>query len=490
MNSGNIKNTASAETDINLSNSQNITRFFRSFKRLWWVSAICCVVFAAVTFAYYSITYVPKYRSEVKFTIMPLVSSDASNGASVYNFNYNQTLAQQMSETFPYVINSGIMNDIITNDLQRPFKGNISAKAVTNTNIFEITAISTSAQDAYDIINSVINNYPKVAEYIIGDTRMSVLEGSEPTLATTPYNKGYYYIYVVYAGILGIIIGILASAIDMHYRKIIVNKNDIETYFNGKCVCEVPEINKKRSGSSNGIIKASSSLPGFAEPIRVLKQRARNTLTQNGTKIIGITSSSAGECKTTVAYNLARALSNGDSKVLLLDMNLHNRDIQTILNRKKTVPNLGITDVAANKIAIDDVINSISDTLDVIFAGEANEKFKKSDYAGIFDILREQYSYIIVDMSTCDTISETVQVADLCDEILFVVRANWISPEKVYSSLKDLAFSDANLMGFVLNFTDETNSHNYYGRYGKRRYGYGYNYNYSRYSNYGSQGLK
>ena len=143
MNSGNIKNTASAETDINLSNSQNITRFFRSFKRLWWVSAICCVVFAAVTFAYYSITYVPKYRSEVKFTIMPLVSSDASNGASVYNFNYNQTLAQQMSETFPYVINSGIMNDIITNDLQRPFKGNISAKAVTNTNIFEITAIST-----------------------------------------------------------------------------------------------------------------------------------------------------------------------------------------------------------------------------------------------------------------------------------------------------------------------------------------------------------
>ena len=173
-----------------------------------------------------------------------------------------------------------------------------------------------------------------------------------------------------------------------------------------------------------------------------------------------------------------------------MDMHLHNRDIQSFLNRKNVVPNSGITDVAANKKTLDDVINSISDTLDVIFAGEENEKFKKSDYVGIFDKLREQYSYIIVDMPTCDTVSETVQIADLCDEILFVIRANLISPEQVYNSLKDLAFSDTKLMGFVLNCVDETNGHYYYGRYGKRGYGYGYTYGYSRYSNYGSQGLK
>jgi Mrp family chromosome partitioning ATPase len=62
--------------------------------------------------------------------------------------------------------------------------------------------------------------------------------------------------------------------------------------------------------------------------------------------------------------------------------------------------------------------------------------------------------------------------------VLFVVRANKVSPEKVYSALKDLSFSNTKFTGFVLNATNETNVHYYYGRYGKRRYGYGYGYGY------------
>ena len=87
-------------------------------------------------------------------------------------------------------------------------------------------------------------------------------------------------------------------------------------------------------------------------------------------------------------------------------------------------------------------------------------------------------TYIVVDMPTCGVASETVSIADLCDEVLFVVRANKVSPEKVYSALKDLSFSNTKITGFVLNATNETNVHYYYGRYGKRRYGYGYGYGY------------
>ncbi len=464
--------------------SEKFKFFRRSFKRLWWISAVCGMLFASLSFAYFHITYRPMYRSDVKFTITPLVSSDAESGASVYSFNYNSTLARQMAKTFPYIINSGIMGDILNNDLQRPVNGIISAESVENTNIFKISASSSSAQDAYDIVNSIIKNYPKVAEYVIGDTKMNVIEGAEPKLATAPYNEGDYYGKVILLGALGIALGIVATFIDMKVKKTVINKRDIESYFNGKCICEIPTVKKKRTSKDGTIIKISQSLSGFSEAIRVLKQRVRGVLKANGTKVVGITSAVHDEGKTTVAYNLAKSLSNSDEKVILIDMDLHGRNVQKYLNRKQEVSNIGIADVVAGKAQIGDVINSISDTMDVLFAGEQIVKFNKDVFAPVFEYAREHYDYVIVDMSTCSLASETVLIGDLCDEMLFVVRSNFISPDKVYSSLKDMAFSDVRMMGFIVNCVNpgsDLGGYKYYGRYGRRRYGYGYGYGYSNY---------
>ncbi len=464
--------------------SEKFKTFRRSFRRLWWISAVCGILFASFSFAYFHITYRPMYRSDVKFTITPLVSSNAESGASVYSFNYNSTLAKQMAETFPYIINSGIMGDTLVNDLQRPVNGMISAEAVKDTNIFKITVSSPKPQDAYDIVNSIIRNYPKVAEYVIGDTKMNVIEGAEPKLATAPYNKGDYYGYVALLGLLGISIGIIATLVDMRIKKTVINKRDIESFFNGKCVCEIPTVKKKRTSKDGAMIRISQSLSGFSEAIRVLKQRVRGTLKSNGTKVVGITSAVHGEGKTTVAYNLAKALSNSDEKVILIDMDLHGRNVQKYLNRKQEVSNAGIAEIVVGKAEVQDVINSISDTMDVLFAGEEVIKFNKDTFEDIFKYAREHYDYVIVDMSTCSLASETVLIGDLCDEMLFVVRSNSISPDKVYNSLKDMAFSDVRMMGFIVNCVNpgsDLGGYKYYGRYGRRRYGYGYGYGYSNY---------
>ena len=464
--------------------SEKLKFFRRSFKRLWWISAVCGMLFASLSFAYFHVTYRPMYKSDVKFTITPLVSSNAESGASVYSFNYNSTLAKQMAETFPYIINSGIMGDTLRNDLKRSVNGMISADAVKDTNIFKITVESPSPQDAYDIVNSIIKNYPKVAEYVIGDTKMNVIEGAEPKLADEPYNKGDYYGYVVLLGVLGITIGIVATLIDMKVKKTVINRRDIESYFNGKCVCEIPTVKKKRTSKDGAMIKISQSLSGFSEAIRVLKQRVRGTLKSNGTKVVGVTSAVHGEGKTTVAYNLAKALSNSDEKVILIDMDLHGRNVQKYLNRKQEVSNVGISEVVVGKAQVSEVVNSISDNLDVLFAGEEMVKFNKDAFASVFEYAREHYDYVIVDMATCSLASETVLIGDLCDEMLFVVRSNTISPDKVYNSLKDMAFSDVRMMGFIVNCVNpgsDLGGYKYYGRYGRRRYGYGYGYGYSNY---------
>lgn len=468
----------------------SVRRFFHSFKKNWWISAVCAILLVAISFTYFKLSFQPRYRSEVRFTVTPLIESDAANGASVYSFNYNSTLASQMASTFPYIINSGIMSDIIANDLKRAFNATVSASAVKDTNIFEITVTSASAQDSYDVLNSIIKNYPKVAEYVVGDTHMTVIDGSEPEVPTKPYNEDNYISYVALFGIVGIAIGVIVSIAEMKLKKTVMSKRDIEGYFNGKCICEIPLVKRKRTNKAGAMLKIGPSLSAFSESLRVLKQRVKSIMRSKNAKIIGVTSAVGEEGKTTICYNLAKAMSNGDEKVLLIDMDLHKRGIQNNLNRRGDVLNLGVTDVVSGKAGIADVINSVSDTFDVLFAGEQNIKFRKEAFRKIFEYARDNYDYIIVDMPVCGVVSETVSIADFCDQILFVIRANTISPDKIYGCLKDISFSDVSMMGFVLNFveqgTGEMGGYKYYGRYGKRRYGYGYGYSYSHYgSSYG-----
>lgn len=490
MNTEHNKNRNNPVVEEELPLNIKVRRFFSCFKKFWWISVVCAILFVSISFTYFRLTFQPRYRSEVRFTVTPLIESDAANGASVYSFNYNSTLASQMASTFPYIINSGIMSDIIANDLRRPFNASVSATAVKDTNIFEVTVTATNAQDSYDVLNSIIDNYPKVAEYVVGDTHMTVIDGSEPEVPTSPYNEGDYYPYVILFGVIGVLIGVVVMAADMKLKKTVMSKRDIEGYFNGKCICEIPLVKRKRTNKVGTMLKIGPTLSAFSESLRVLKQRAKSIMRAKNTKIIGITSAVGEEGKTTICYNLAKAFSNGDEKVLLIDMDLHKRGIQNNLNRRGDVSNAGITDVVCQKAEIGAVINSISDTFDVLFAGEQNIKFRKDAFKPIFDYARENYDYIIVDMPVCSLASEAVSIADLCDQVLFVIRANTISPDKIYSCLKDISFSDVSMMGFVLNFTEqgtgEMGGYKYYGRYGKRRYGYGYGYSYSHYgSSYG-----
>lgn len=472
------------ESGHETSSSFSLHKLWQSFKKFWWVSVAACLLLTSISFAYFHITFQPRYQSNVRFTITPLISSDSANGASVYSFNYNSTLSKKMAETFPIIIQSGIMNDVIVTDLRRTFNARVAASAVEQTNIFEIVVTSTNPQDAYDVLNSIMKNYPKVAEFVVGDTRMNVIEGAEPKIATEPFNTGEYYRYVAFLGVIGLLIGVGIAVVDMYTKKVVTGKRDVEQFFNTKCMCEIPAVTQKRTSKANNMIRLSPTLTGFSESMRVLKQRVRLNLRGRDSKIIGITSAVAGEGKTTVAYNLAKALSGSDSRVLLVDMDLHNRSMQSILNHKNEVENAGITDVVVGTSQIGDVINSLSDTLDVLFAGETSLKFKKERFEATFDYLRNEYDVIVVDLPVCSMVSETVNIANLCDDLLFVVRANVVTAEKVRTAVQDMSFSDVNIMGFVVNGVDPTagdSGYKYYGRYGRRRYGYGYGYGYSHY---------
>lgn len=129
-------------------------------------------------------TYRPMYRASATFTVYvanPLQSEIRS---------YNTATAEQMAKTFPYILTSGALNDRVMRELGISAMPAVSASVLNNTNIFTLTVTSPDPQLAYNVLNAVIENYPDVAEFVVGPTVMNLLD--ESGLPSVPYNTRSY----------------------------------------------------------------------------------------------------------------------------------------------------------------------------------------------------------------------------------------------------------------------------------------------------------
>ena len=451
------------------------------------VKVICIVAAFAISFLAFSITsYTPIYKTNVTFSITPLVLSDSESGLSVYKFNYVYSFADQMNKTFPHIVSSDTLRDTISYDLGRPINGRIIAEPISGSNIFKVTVTSSSPTDANDIMQSFIKCYPNIAEHIIGDTRIKVIHSSG--IPTQPYNSPSHVLHVAFGMLAGLLVSFVIFYIMATYSQTIKDKNDINIKLNSHYICEIPHINIKRSSTAkSSLLKMSSKLPEFSEAMRVLKKRVTALLRENE-KIIAITSTTIGEGKTTLSYNLAQVLANGNSKTLLIDMNLFNKTLQNVL-LKEPEKCLGLSDVAVKNIDLKKAICNISENFDILFAGSSECRYNNKNIAEIFKTVKEEYDYIIVDMPPSGIIPDVALITDLCDNIIFTVKADDTGINKIKRALQYILYSKARLIGFVINSHNTGSSYGYGGYtsgYGYRsRYRYRSHYRYGRYSSYG-----
>ena len=102
----------------------------------------------------------PMYRSEAVFSVnLSFVGGTDLSGYSQY---YNKSAAQQVADTFPYLLTSDRMQELLLQRLGVTYlNGVISSSAIKDTSFFVLTVESPNPQDAYDILCAVIDVYPR-----------------------------------------------------------------------------------------------------------------------------------------------------------------------------------------------------------------------------------------------------------------------------------------------------------------------------------------
>ena len=233
---------------------------------------------------------------------------------------------------------------------------------------------------------------------------------------------------------------------------------------------------KKRSkGNSKHVMLDKETVsPTFRESMNTLQIRVARAMEEKQIKTLVVTSTLAGEGKTTISSNLAYAMAEKGYKTLLIDGDFRNPSVAAALNLPES--EYGISDVLKGKISAGEVIRQYGDSnLWVLPGKEPQEKVSKLYRNGRLQNLIQKYSrqmdIIIIDTPPCGMMNDAALAADCAEGILLVIRQDYARREKILEGVEMLDSSNASLIGCVIN--DEEVNRGGYGRYGYGRYGYG-----------------
>jgi len=203
-----------------------------------------------------------------------------------------------------------------------------------------------------------------------------------------------------------------------------------------------------------------------AESFRTLRSRLYQIAGTRQLKTLLVTSSIPEEGKTFVAANLAQCIMRQDhSRVLLIDADLRLSRLHQVLGAPATP---GLTDYlrgTADEIAV--IQRGLEGNLCFIPGGSQvsnpSELLLGARMKHLLEQVTPVFDWLVIDSPPALPVHDASLLADLCDGVLFVVRAGGTDFEVAEKASSE--FRDKNLLGVVLNHVEKSESYDgyYYG---------------------------
>lgn len=446
--------------------------FWNGLKRLWILFLVIVLFCTLRSYFSTSFFYTPQYVASATVSV-----STAGGGYM------DIESAQDMASMFPYILTSGVLRDVVQNDLGlENLPGQISVEAEDGTNMMTISVSSDDPQMAYDILTSVIENYPQVAEYIFGETHLEILDdtGIPSDTQKEVAVRGSYR-----RGVLeGIIVSTVILCLYVFLKRTVRTKEQVKKQINIRDLGSLPYIKqKKRKNVENNNINILNERisPAYDEAMRRLRIRFMRETEMKKAQVVMVTSSVPGEGKTTVAVNLAIAIGRQKKSVILVDCDLRNPSVAQAMRNNRQHPGLGA--VLKDEIPLQDAIfdqEIFGGSLRVLYGGKPNTEdallLGSEKMGAVIEELRGQADYIILDTAPAELLADASVLAKYVDAALYVIRCDYTKMNRIRSGIEALAIRRVNILGFVFN--GDVNSK-------ESGYGYGYGYGYGRYGRYG-----
>ncbi len=275
----------------------------------------------------------------------------------------------------------------------------------------------------------------------------------------------------------GIVIAFLLESLDTGLRGVA----EIEAITELPSLAVIPRARRSSAEESGQLTTAQRNISSlskpksqFAEAFRSLRTSLLLSTTDHPPKVILFTSATPSEGKTTAATNLAAVLSQGDSKVLIIDADLRRPNVH---HRFGLNGRVGLTTLLTGTSTLAESLQRVPElpNLDVLPSGPVppfpTEMLSSETMQKLLLGCRDLYTYIVIDSPPVLSVTDSVILARDSDAVVLVVRHGKSNKHVVRRARDLLIRSGAAITGIVLNAID-VSSPEYYGYYGYSKYNY------------------
>lgn len=305
-------------------------------------------------------------------------------------------------------------------------------------------------------------------------------------------------IYLV-AFFIGLLLPSLILFLIQLFRYKIEGHEDVARLTKLPIIADVPVANDAAKGKADIVVHENQNNQ-MEEVFRAMRTNIQFILEEKQ-KVILFTSSTSGEGKTFTAANLAVSFALLGKKVIFVGLDIRRPRLAEqfkINDHKHGITNLLIKNDPTLEDLKEQIIPSgINQYLDLLMAGpippNPTELIARHSLNTVFEQLRQEYDYVIVDTAPVGLVTDTLQIGRIVDATVYMCRADY-TLRSSFDMINELsAEKKLPKMNIVLNGVDMSKKkYGYYygyGRYGKYgRYGTGKYGKYGAYGNYGSFG--
>ncbi len=234
----------------------------------------------------------------------------------------------------------------------------------------------------------------------------------------------------------------------------------------------IPYLGDLPRTKDNESIIVANSRSSFSEAIRMIRTNLEFMLAhvdKNKCKTIFVTSSISKEGKTFCAVNLAATIALSEKRVLIIGLDIRNPKLNNYIN----LPSKGLTNYLSKQDGnIIDYINKVDSipNLHALASGvippNPVELLRNNKINVMFDELKLQFDYIIVDTAPVSLVTDTLLIANNADAFIYVMRANYL--EKEMLQFAETLYKERKLpnMSVLLNDTESNKTYGYGHTYG------------------------
>lgn len=459
-----------------------------------WLVCLVTVLCAAITIVgtYFLIT--PLYQASAKFYVNNKAGDSGSNLSSG-----DLSTSRNLVDSYMVILNTKetILDVIEYSKSELSFediKEMIEAKAVNETEIFEVIITSPDPNEALRIADAISKVLPERISTIIDGTSAKVVETAilpeEPSSPSYPKNA-------VIGALLGFMIVVTIIVLREIFDVTIRSEEDINQCCKHPILAEVPDMTAPSKGGSYYEKGKKSKSGAYAtdgkrqrvsllgknvsfaasEAYKLLRTKLQFSFAgDENCRVIGLSSALSGEGKSLTAINLAYTLSQLNKKVILIDCDMRRPTLAEKLGILK-IP--GLSNFLTGQCDLKDLLqecglNGEEKAFTVVTAGQNPpnpvELLSSTRMEAALIALRKYYDYVILDLPPVGEVTDAMAVAKKTDGMLLVVRQNYCDRIVLADAVRQFEFINSKILGVVMNCTVEsgrTYGKSYYRRYYK-----------------------